>query len=261
MNTSALQLASANAPAGDPSTGADSRSDRAEFVARATLSASERRELFTLLDAHFEGVTAAQFANDLDGKDFVLRVRRGDRLVGFSTVQLCDTVYEGRRVNVVYSGDTIMSPETWGSPVLARGWIAMIRSLQQHRSSEPWYWLLLSSGFRTYRFLPVFWRAFWPRYDEQTPSDAAQLLAQLAMQKFGDAFDPVAGVVRFEHPQRLRGALAAIPDAKRHDLHVAFFLKQNPGHLNGDELVCLTELGDHNLTAAGARMVRGTACP
>ena len=39
------------------------------------------------------------------------------------------------------------------------------------------------------------------------------------------------------------------------DPHVAFFLKRNPGHGDGDELVCLTELSDDNLTRAGRRMV------
>ena len=37
--------------------------------------------------------------------------------------------------------------------------------------------------------------------------------------------------------------------------HIAFFLATNPGHVRGDELVCLTELCDENLTRAGRRMI------
>jgi hypothetical protein len=33
-------------------------------------------------------------------------------------------------------------------------------------------------------------------------------------------------------------------------------MERNPGHADGDELVCLAELSDANLTAAGRRMVR-----
>jgi hypothetical protein len=66
-------------------------------------------------------------------------------------------------------------------------------------------------------------------------------------------------VVRFAAPQRLRDALAVVPDGKRRDAHVEFFLARNPGHAAGDELVCLAALGDENFTAAGARMVRGSA--
>jgi hypothetical protein len=213
--------------------------------------------MFRLIDAHFEGVTRAQFDRDLDEKDWVLRFTRDDTLVGFTTMHVFSVLHEGRCINVIYSGDTVMSPEAWGSPVLARAWIALVRALQSRRPAGPWYWLLLSSGFRTYRFLPVFWREFWPRHDATTPTNSQSLLNALARGRFGDLFDEATGVVRFEHPQRLRPHLATVPDGRADDPHVRFFLERNPGHRSGDELVCLSELSDANLTAAGARMVRG----
>ena len=223
---------------------------------RGTLSAGERDELFALLDAHFDGVIAAQFARDLDEKDWVLRIRRADRLVGFTTLKVYSTRCDDARVNIIYSGDTITEPEVWGSPVLGRTWVPLVRRLVAERPAEPWYWLLLSSGFRTYRFLPIFFREFWPRYDAPTPPGLAALMSQLARERFGARFDKASGVVRFEHPQRLREALAAVPDGKRHDPHVAFFLERNPAHGDGDELVCLTALNDENFSAAGRRMMR-----
>lgn len=231
--------------------------DGASACPVVTLGCAERAELFALLDLHFEGVTGAQFDRDLDEKDWVLRIRRDGRLVGFTTLQLYETLHEGERLNVIYSGDTIVAPEAWGSPVLARGWIALVRSLQATRPGERWVWLLLSSGFRTYRFLPVFWRDFSPRHDGQCASDD-ELRMRLAQERFGDEFDAAAGVVRFARPQRLRGALAAVPGGRDDDPHVRFFLARNPGHLEGDELVCLTTLSDDNLTPAGARMVRAS---
>lgn len=231
--------------------------DEVTSVPRASLTGHERDELFALLDRHFEGVTPVQFAHDLDEKDWVLRIRRDGRLVGFTTLQLYHAQHDGRCLNVLYSGDTIMAPEAWRSPVLARGWIALVRALQATRPGEPWYWLLLSSGFRTYRFLPVFWRKFWPRHDADAPPHVQAMLVALAQGRFGAAFDAAAGVVRFAHPQRLRGALATVPEGRDVDPHVRFFLARNPGHDVGDELVCLTELSDDNLTAAGARMVWG----
>lgn len=231
--------------------------DAVTSVPRASLTGHERDELLALLDRHFEGVTPIQFARDLDEKDWVLRIRRDGRLVGFTTLQLYHAQHDGRCLNVLYSGDTIMAPEAWRSPVLARGWIALVRALRATRPGEPWYWLLLSSGFRTYRFLPVFWRNFWPRHDAVAPPHVQAMLVSLAQGRFGAAFDAAAGVVRFAHPQRLRGALATVPEGRDVDPHVRFFLARNPGHDAGDELVCLTELSDDNLTAAGARMVWG----
>lgn len=237
----------------------DADCDRAEAAPCASLAAADRDEMLALLSAHFDGVTPAQFARDLDEKDWVLRVRRGARLVGFSTVQVYATEAVGRRVQVLYSGDTIMAPEAWGSPVLARGWIALVKRLQATSPADPWYWLLVSSGYRTYRFLPLFWREFWPRYDVATPAARSCELAQLARARFGAQFDQRTGVVRFAEPQRLRGELAVVPEGRLRDPHVRFFLERNPGHAAGDEFVCLTELSDANLTTAGLRMARGAA--
>lgn len=223
---------------------------------RSSLSSAERDEMFALLCRHFDGVTRAQFLRDLDEKDWVLRIRRDERLVGFTTLQVYDAAIDGRLVHVIYSGDTITDPEVWGSPVLARAWIALVRRIQGARVAEPWYWLLLSSGFRTYRLLPVFFQQFWPRHDTRTPSSAACLLARLAAARFGPHFDQAAGIVRFDQPQRLRPGMAAVPEGKWKDAHVTFFIERNPGHAAGDELVCLADLGDANLTAAGRRMLR-----
>ena len=233
--------------------------DVAVPVARTDLTPDERAGMFALIQSHFEGVREDVFQRDLDEKDWVLRIVRDGTLVGFSTLQAYQATVGGRRINVIYSGDTVMAPEAWGSPVLSRGWIALVRAIQAGHPGEPWYWLLLSSGFRTYRFLPVFWREFWPRHDAETPPGVNALMCELAYDRFGQAYDPAAGVVRFEAPQRLRDHLAAVPDGKGNDPHVRFFLDRNPGHAAGDELVCLTELGDANLTAAGVRMVRGSS--
>lgn len=233
--------------------------DIAVPVSRADLTPDERAEMFALIQCHFDGVREDVFQRDLDEKDWVLRIVRNATLVGFSTLQAYQATVRDQRINVIYSGDTVMAPEAWGSPVLARGWIALVRSIQSAHPAEPWYWLLLSSGFRTYRFLPVFWREFWPRHDAEMPADVRAMMGDLAVKRFGASYDAAAGVVRFETPQRLRDHLAAVPDGKAGDPHVQFFLDRNRGHSVGDELVCLTELSDANLTAAGVRMVRGSS--
>jgi hypothetical protein len=164
---------------------------------------------------------------------------------------------EGSAVTAIYSGDTIVAPEAWGSPALARTWIAAVNHLRASFPERACYWLLLTSGFRTYRFLPVFWREFYPRCGAPTPRKAQQLLDHLARARYGAAFDRGAGIVRFLQPQRLRAELRETAAGRRKDQHVAFFLERNPGHQEGDELVCITEIDGSNLTPAGRRMVTG----
>jgi hypothetical protein len=224
---------------------------------RELLTVSQREEMFALLSRHFDGVTRPQFESDLDEKNWVLEIRHKGCLCGFSTLLITEVEFAGNRVTAIYSGDTIVAPEAWGSPTLARAWIAAVNHLKAASPEQPCYWLLLTSGFRTYRILPVFWREFYPRYDASTPNDVRRLLDHLAQSRYGSAFDRKSGIVRFSKPQRLRTDLRATPEGRQKDRHVAFFLERNPGHENGDELVCITEIHEANLTSAGRRMVSG----
>ncbi len=224
------------------------------LVPRAELSSWQKAAMFELLAEHFKGVKTEQFARDLAEKNLALLLEREDRLVGFSTLLAYTTTFEGTNINVVYSGDTIVTPDAWGTTALPRAWVAGVEALRTTLPPGRCFWLLLTSGFRTYRFLPVFWREFFPRWDVATPPELQRLLDQLASHHFSRQFDASAGIVRFYNPQQLRAGLKEIPAGREQDPHVAFFLLRNPGHARGDELVCLTELCPENLTAAGRRM-------
>jgi hypothetical protein len=228
-----------------------------EMLPREALTAAQRDEMFALLVRHFDGVTRGQFERDLVEKNWVIEIRRDGRLLGFSTLLVVEENFDGRALTAIYSGDTIVAPEAWRSPALARTWIAAVNHLRTTFPARPCYWLLLTSGFRTYRFLPVFWREFFPRHDAPTPASAQRLLQHLTRSRYGDSFDSEEGIVRFPHPQRLRGRLANLPTGRESNSHVAFFLARNPGHMAGDELACLTEISEDNLTPAGLRMVAG----
>ncbi len=222
---------------------------------RDSLTAVERAEMFALLSRHFEGVTREQFEHDLAEKNWVVEIRHEQRLLGFSTLLVEEVRFEERALTVIYSGDTIMAPEAWGAPALARTWIAAVNSLRAATPSRPCHWLLLTSGFRTYRFLPVFWRDYYPRHDRPTPGRQQRLLDTLAQRRYGSCYDGGTGIVRFPRPQKLRGALGTPRPGRLDQPNVAFFLARNPGHADGDELACLTEISAANLTPAGQRMV------
>ena len=224
------------------------------LIARDSLSEAQKDEMFTLLSAHFEGVTRPQFERDLAEKNWVIEIRRDGRLLGFSTLLVCERGFDGEAITAIFSGDTIVSPEAWNSPALARTWIAAVNSLRTSAPDRRCFWLLLTSGFRTYRFLPVFWREFYPRFDAVTPPAFRRLTDSLASSQYGEQYG-ADGIVRFDSPQRLRAALAEPPAGRANDVHVAFFLERNPGHRCGDELACIAEIAESNLTAAGRRMI------
>jgi hypothetical protein len=225
------------------------------LVPREEIGPERRDEMFALLTRHFDGVSRAQFELDLEAKNWVVEIESAGRLLGFSTLLVEPVEFEGRSLTAIYSGDTIVDPEAWGSPLLARTWIHAVNALRSAWPGRPCYWLLLTSGFRTYRFLPVFWREFFPRFDAATSAETQRLIDYLARAHYGELYDATSGLVRFPHPQRLRGRLRAMPAGRAADPHIAFFFTRNPGQAEGDELVCLTEISDANLTPAGRRMV------
>ena len=224
------------------------------------LADAERADAYELLCRHFEGVSRGQFERDLAEKNAILLLRDATTaaLVGFSTMRVYETrVADGSPISVVCSGDTIVDPSAWNSPALPREWIAAVNRLREQYPNGPYYWLLITSGFRTYRLLSTFWQRFYPRHDEPTPQQQQRMLDALARERFGDCYDTAAGVVRFARPQVLRAHLAGIPPQRMDDPHVAYFVGRNPGHARGDELACLCELSEDNLTRAGRRMVFG----
>ena len=229
--------------------------ETSSVIQRSDLRPEDREEMFALLSRHFDGVKRRQFDHDLDEKNWVIQLRWQNRLVGFSTLLATASIFDGVSLTVIYSGDTIVAPEAWGTPALARQWIATVNCIRGEFPGRRCYWLLLASGFRTYRFLPVFWKEFFPRFDVATPLFQQRLIRHLARERYGNLFDETAWIVRFSQPQRLREHLSEVPSGRAQDPHVGFFLLQNPGHSRGDELVCLTEIDESNLTRAGRRMV------
>jgi hypothetical protein len=225
------------------------------LLRRRDLHPGQEAAMLDLLRAQFTSVSDARFRRDLDDKTWVvLLCDEGGEVRGFSTLDCYETRFRGGPVTVVYSGDTVVDPGAAGSSALSRSWIGAVQLLRRLHPHGPLYWLLIVSGYRTYRFLPVYWKHFLPRFDAPDSPESRALRDALAAERFGPLYDHERGIVRFPEPQVLRPPLCGIPGPRLADPHVAFFAERNPGHARGDELVCLTELSRDNLTPAGLRM-------
>ena len=229
-----------------------------QTLPRSELSSKIICEMFEVFCENFDNATMTIFERDLSKKNWVILLRdsRTDEIQGFSTLALYEMDYQGKRISVVYSGDTIIRREYWGTPELPRSWIHTVLEKSAHMP-QPLYWLLISSGYKTYRFLTVFYKEFYPRYDKPTPPEMQARMEYLATQRFGSDYHCEEGVVRFQNGATpLRKGIAEVSDERLHDPHVAFYISKNPGHVHGDELVCITQIHPDNFTAAGRRMAR-----
>jgi len=229
---------------------------RGQVVAPAALGAAERDRMVQLLGAAFRDVERGQFEADLAEKEWVILLRdEAGCLRGFSTLMRLRQVVDGRPVVAFFSGDTIIERECWGDDELPRQWGRLVFGLAAAEPETEAYWFLICSGYKTYRFLPVFFRQFYPSCREPTPPEVQRLLDALARAKFGPAYDAAAGVVRLAGAAPLRSGVADLTPRRLRDPHVAFFAAANPGHTRGDELACLVRLTAANVTRAGRRML------
>lgn len=222
------------------------------------LSDDDKNRMFELMDRHYDNLCRSTFEADLEEKQWVIQVNHcaTDTLCGFSTQMLLQAVVDDRPITALFSGDTIIDRRYWGDQALTHVWGRLALSLMAEYPERELYWFLISQGYKTYRFLPVFFHEFYPRVSAHTPRRARRVIDTLGWQKFGEHYDATAGVVRANRNQyRLRAGVADITPERRHDPHVRFFIAQNPEHAAGDELCCLAPLTRANFTPAAYRVI------
>jgi hypothetical protein len=229
-------------------------------VPRTSLTTVDRDRMYDLLFTYFAGTTRDRFEADLHEKDSVVLLRdvRG-RIEGFSTYMRIDLPINGQDIVAFFSGDTIVAREYWGETILSRLWSQTVFAegdrIVVERPAAQVYWFLICSGYKTFRFLPVFFREFYPHPAATTPPDISSILHSLGQRKFGPHYDPTSGIVRLPHATPLRQGVADLTGHRMRDPLIEFFSAMNPRHAEGEELACLTRISRTNLTRAGERML------
>ncbi len=221
------------------------------------LTGNQRDEMFRLMDRHYVNVLREIFDKDLDEKDQVILMTDpvSQQILGFSTQLLVDLVIDSRPVRILFSGDTIVDPRYWTRNPLATIWGRWVLELIDD-AAMPLYWFLISKGYKTYRFLPLFFNEFFPVFDRATPSWASHLIQEFGNWKYPNQFDPELGLLRTRPEScRLRPGVADLHPSRLHDDHVRFFAQANPDHARGDELCCVAALTRENFTNAAYRVI------
>ncbi len=228
-------------------------------VPRESLTEAQRAQMLALMQLCYTNVSAERFASDLDGKQYVilLHARRGE-LAGFSTVRVAEERAGDRVVEVVYSGDTVIHPDWWGQKVLQVYFGRFLLARKLRNPARPLHWLLLSGGYKTYLLAVNYFPRTLPRRDWTPPPGRADFLRELATRWFGTQYDARKGTLRFHGVHyRVRDGIAPIDREAAAHPHIAWFAERNPGHVDGEELVCLVEIRGWDLMRALGRSVAG----
>lgn len=204
--------------------------------------------------SNYEGSSKNLFLNDLLNKDEVILLLSNGELVGFTTLKIYGYEWNGAPIRLVYSGDTIVHPQHWGQQELAFSWIARIGQIKKQMPEIPLYWFLLVKGHRTFKYLPIFGKSFFPHWSIDR-ADLKPLADQLASEKFGTEYNQRTGVVEFTQSRgHLKDKIAEATQAELTKPATQFFFHRNPGYRKGHELVCICELELHNMKPLTARI-------
>lgn len=208
-----------------------------------------RESMFSLFEQYYSAVDFTSFNADLDEKDSILLLTSEDEaVIGFTTLKVMDFNLQGIPGRALFSGDTIIHHDYWGTQILAKAWCEYAGKLKSREPDLPLYWFLIVKGHKTYRYLPVFTRKFYPRSKVETPQPIQRIMDYLACQRFGNAYNQAEGLIQFNSSKgHLRAEWSDIPGRLDVNPHVDFFLKRNPGYRGGDELVCIAELSKDNM--------------
>jgi len=209
----------------------------------------QKEAMLKLLHANFENVTAVSFEKDLLEKHWVILLEDvvTGGIKGFSTQMLLEGKVEGETVRAIFSGDTIIDKSYWGGNELVKCWFRLVFSLMNKYDKSKLYWFLISMGYKTYRFLPVYFKNFYPCFDKITPALERKVIDTFAYLKYSKEYDSQRGLIRFsEKAVYLKKGIAEVESFRLNDPHVKFFVEKNPLYANGDELPCLAELSHHN---------------
>lgn len=220
------------------------------------LSENDLADMQQLYLAYYDGCTEQQVLADLQDKNEVILVRFNGAIVGFTTLKVFEHSWEKRIVRIVFSGDTIVDRAHWGQQALAFAWIEKMGALKRERPELEMYWFLIVKGHRTYKYLPVFGKSFYPHW-EINRSDLKPLADDLAKMRFGSDYNTALGIVEFAQSKgHLKADIALPTEEEMSKDSVRFFLERNPNYIHGHELVCLCEISEQNMKPLTRRIFR-----
>ena len=224
----------------------------ARFVPLHRIHLRQVREMYDIFKAHYEHTDIETFVSDLSRKDgAILLTEYGTgRIVGFSSVVTL-AVGERDQGRGVFSGDTIVVPEYWGTRALHFAFMRYIIRQKLRKPLSPLFWLLISKGYKTYLLMANNFDRYYPHPDQQH-EDLEPLVKSYCDALFPGYYAPHTRVLDFgESAQRLRRGVAAVSDELVREVpKVRFFQERNPTWNRGTELPCIALLSWTTITKA-----------
>ncbi|MBC5783384.1 hypothetical protein H8N03_10550 [Ramlibacter sp. USB13] len=238
--------------AGDAAQAGRPRAASVRFVPTGAITPDLWDELWALT-CRFYQADRAYVEEKLKGHQHIVLFRdRGDgTLVGMAAVQVDALQVQERRLLMIFTSHAIVDERYRGQNLLqragARSYLRCWLRYPLHRK----YWVFDTFSYRSYLLLPRNMREFWPRRDRPTPGHEAAVMEAYGRLKYGESWRD--GVIARSPRKKLLPQTASLtPELQRHP-DLAFFASVNPGHAEGDMLLCLCPLSAANWWGIASR--------
>jgi hypothetical protein len=198
------------------------------------------------------------FEQSLRRREHLCSAVDGAELVGIAAVDTAAVRFEDRTVVRIFTSNTLIAESHRGRNLIQRWALGeLVRARLRHPLSAI-YWFFDTFSYRSYLLLCRNFHDYWPRRDTPTPPALLRLMDAFATPLYGDAWDVARGLVR-ANGKRLKEFVSPIDDRARANPDVQFFEARNPGHADGEMLVCLAPLHARNCALIAGRALARAA--
>jgi len=96
------------------------------------LSQVDIEVMYQLMSQYYDNIAKENFINDLNAKKGVLLVFDiRENLCGFTTYDLFQLSFRNEMINILYSGDTVISEEYWGHINTSKMFMSLIKKCRE----------------------------------------------------------------------------------------------------------------------------------
>ena len=203
---------------------------------------ADKERMYALMTEFYDNVDREVFYHDFNDKNYCLTLtHESEGLVGFTTQKVLALDVDGKLVHGMFSGDTIIHKDYWGSTELFRIWARFW--FEYAASYEEFYWFLICKGYKTYRILPLFWTEFYPQTGTPTPDVEQRIIDAYATKLYPNEYNPRSGVIEYTSTKdKLKEGVADIGEKQLRNRDTAYFVERNPGYARGNDLACLARI-------------------
>lgn len=222
----------------------------------SSLTHAELDEVWTLTQRYIDTPRPQYESKLLALPEIGLWRVRGGELAGLVSLDVHRVLWHGRTRIIIFTSSVVADERFRGRNLVLRTGLRLLLREKLRRPFAPAYWLFDTFSYKSYLLMARNLGQFWPRRASVTPPDTALFIDKLATERYGPDWNRETGVVRRSGAKQLRSHTAPIDGALRSDPDVSFFETANPGHREGDMLVCLAPLTPSNLLGAIRRARR-----